>query len=412
MARILFSWELGGGFGHLARFGALVRAVTHWGHEAIVVAKDLARTDSYFGHASVRLLSAPRLLDKRKPRYPTPTSFPQLLWNTGLGSVGDLKSLVRAWRNLFELIGPDAIVFDHSPYALLAARGLAVRRVVIGSGFFCPPDDCPMPSLRPWLKTDQAALARDEEAALVNMNKVLATIGVPPLDHFASLYADVDDTALTTFRELDHFPHRRNGRYWGAWSILARAVPQWPEGTEPCVFAYLKKFATLPRLLDSIRDLGCRALVYVEKMPGGLAGQYESQRIRFVRGPVDMALAAKQCDAAVLNGTHGTTIAMLLAGKPTLQIPTYLEQTLFARRVTQLGAGAGVSIDQPDRFRTCLTQVLEDESIRRAAERFAERYRTFNATQQATALAKRIIELAEIPSAPEAEVNEPPRDAD
>lgn len=395
MASLLFAWELGAGFGHLARFGPLAKATARRGHAVSVVVKDLARAASYFGGTNVRFLPVPRVEAKRKPKYPEPTSFPQLLWNAGFGDARDATARVVAWRNLIELTHPDAIIFDHSPLALLAGRGLACSRVVIGSGFFCPPDDFPMPSLRPWMRVDTAELARNENEVLGNANRVLTTIGAPPLDHFASLYADVDDTALTTFREFDHFPHRRNGRYWGAWSASGRVKPSWPEGNEPRVFAYLKKFATLPKLLDAIASLPCRALVYIENAPRDLLSRYASPRIRFLPGPVDMALAAKQCDAAILNGTHGTTIAMLLAGKPTLQIPLYLEQTLFARRVTQLGAGVGALVDQADRFRSGLVQVLEDENIRRAAARFAKRYRNFNPTRQAMALARHIVELAQ-----------------
>ena len=40
-------------------------------------------------------------------------------------------------------------------------------------------------------------------------------------------------------------------------------------------------------------------------------------------------LSPEQCDVAVLNGGHGVTSQMLLAGKPVLEIPLAMEQRLL-----------------------------------------------------------------------------------
>jgi len=52
---------------------------------------------------------------------------------------------------------------------------------------------------------------------------------------------------------------------------------------------------------------------------------------------------AASCDAAVLHSGQGATAAVLLAGKPILQIPLVLEQRLTAEATVRLGAGEVVN---------------------------------------------------------------------
>ena len=48
---------------------------------------------------------------------------------------------------------------------------------------------------------------------------------------------------------------------------------------------------------------------------------------------------ATSADEAVLNGTHGSTVLTLLAGKPILQLPLVLEQDRTRRATVRLGRG-------------------------------------------------------------------------
>jgi UDP:flavonoid glycosyltransferase YjiC (YdhE family) len=72
---------------------------------------------------------------------------------------------------------------------------------------------------------------------------------------------------------------------------------------------------------------------------------------------------------------NGTTSEMLLAGKPGLLLPADLEKGLVARRAQQQGA----AIVDPGKDEAVLGQQLErlveDLSLRSAAEAFAARYR-------------------------------------
>ncbi len=71
-------------------------------------------------------------------------------------------------------------------------------------------------------------------------------------------------------------------------------------------------------------------MVYAPELAGQLQQQYASPTVRFADQPVNMARAGQGCDLAILNGTHGATAQILLAGKPSLHFPLFLEQGMLA----------------------------------------------------------------------------------
>jgi UDP:flavonoid glycosyltransferase YjiC (YdhE family) len=88
---------------------------------------------------------------------------------------------------------------------------------------------------------------------------------------------------------------------------------------------------------------------------------------------LDTSLVAEQCDLAILNAGHGTTAAMLMAGKPVLQLPIHLEQTLNAAATVRLGAGLSAAINRPEEIAVKLMALLCSDIHTEAARRFAER---------------------------------------
>jgi hypothetical protein len=210
---------------------------------------------------------------------------------------------------------------SHAPTALLAARGYPAKRAVIGVGFSCPPDEYPLPDLRPWLPDESEQLRGDEDRVLTNANRVLDRFGVTPLDRIAQLYGEVDENFLTTWPEFDPYPNRKSARYWGPTFLGGGKSPEWPSGAGRRVYAYLKAFRGLPKLLDMLAKLGCPTIVYGDGVDGGLRTWRGSPTVRIKKEPLDMHEVARQCDLAILNGTHASTAAMLLAGKPTLHFP-------------------------------------------------------------------------------------------
>ena len=106
-----------------------------------------------------------------------------------------------------------------------------------------------------------------------------------------------------------------------------------------------------------------------------------SPTLRFADQPINMAKATAECDLAILNGTHGATAQILLAGKPSLHFPLFLEQGLLADNVARLGAGLVAAPDRED-FHTRLNQLLRSPSYAVAARQFAQRYACLDPVEQ------------------------------
>lgn len=390
MARILFTWELGGGMGHVAPYLPLAQGLRDKGHEVAFVLRDLQFAETTLGKYDLPYYQAPVVLQTVRNRIPTPHIFPQILHNVGYGNVELLTGLVKAWRELFDTYCPDLILYDHSPTALLASRDMECKKAVIGPGFFIPPDIKSLPLLREVPKPDGARLASDDARILANINQVLDRLGSQKIDRVSQLY-DIDNKLLMTFREMDTYHKVRPQQglnYWGIGRSGLGSEAVWPEGKDKRIFAYLKPFKTLPALLQHLQKLNTPVIIYAPELSDEIKQKFASQSLCFSSLPVNLDQVASSCDIAITNGNHTTTATFLLAGKPQLLLPLTLEQAISAHNVEQIGAGLKSALLQPEDMTTKLQVLLDNPRCRLAAEAFAKQYADFDAD----AMEKKLIE--------------------
>jgi UDP:flavonoid glycosyltransferase YjiC (YdhE family) len=115
--------------------------------------------------------------------------------------------------------------------------------------------------------------------------------------------------------------------------------------------------------------------------------------LRFVPRPVNLDEAGGSCDLAILNATHGTTAAILLAGKPSLQIPLFLEQQLTADNVVRMGTGLIAESNQPNRVVEQLDRLLANDQYGQRAQEFRRHYDGYDRLAQIEEMVKRIERL-------------------
>jgi len=391
MATVLLTWELGGGMGHLARLRPIALALKRLDHRVVGAFRELGNATTVFADAPIQYVQAPSKRREGGRAGRSPETFAQLLEQSAFGDERELRALVSAWRTLFDLVQPDLLISDHSPTALLAARGCSFKRAVVGTGFICPPPGPPLPVFRAGTTPEQ--LAAHEQKLLNLVNDVLKDLHAPRLAFLGQLYADVDELALTTFAELDQFGPRGDAHYWGAWpaGVGETGAIDWPPGEGPRLYGYLKPFKALDALLERLSSLRLPTVIVVDGIDVETQERFASQTMRFLQRPIEAARAATWCDFAILNATHGMLSAMLLAGKPTLNVPIQLEQRLSAMKVVDLRAGVAASATEPEQVVKALDYLLENrERLATAAGQFATRYRDFNPVAQVQKLTERL----------------------
>ncbi len=398
MARtILFAWELGGGLGHLAPIAPVLGRLHEAGIRIVLAARDLSRARAIVGTRGIEFVQAPVKIAKSGPRVDPLRSYSHILYNSGFADFDEFAAMAEAWRHLFEYVRPDLVLCDHAPLALLVARAKGIPRAAIGTGFCCPPDAYPMPDFRPWLAEAEERLRRDEDKVTANVNRFLEEWSCEPIERLGQLFGEADECLLTTYAELDHYPQREGGNYWGPLDVAAGSDPVWPESEGKKAFAYLKQTVELPRILFALETQEVCSLVYVDRLPFRLRVRYESDRLRFAPAPVNLDAVGRQCDLAILSGGHGSTASLLLSGRPILQLPTNLEQALTGLAVQRMQAGLCVNPERPAEMPKKLQAMLESDEYAAGAATFAEKYCGFDRQEQLNRLVQRLCDLTGSP---------------
>jgi UDP:flavonoid glycosyltransferase YjiC (YdhE family) len=394
VARILFTWELGGGMGHVAPYLSLANGLREKGHEVAFILRDLRLAETSLGQYDFPYFQAPVILRKAENEIPTPYTFAQILHNVGYGNIQLLTGLAKGWRQIFETYRPDLIIYDHSPTALLASRDMACKKVITGNGFFIPPDITPLPLLRTNPVPDMAAVVADEARILANINQVLHRFGAKPVDRITQLY-HADDKILMSFRELDHYQARQQEDvvYWGTSPSGLGSVPIWPVSQGKRIYAYLKPFKALEPLLHYLQQLQASVIIYAPDLNEAIKQRYSSPTLYFSRSPLDLEQVASSCDIAITHSTHATVATFLLAGKPLLLLPIYLEQAILAYNIERMGAGLKAAPYRPQEIIIKLQLLLDDPRFTHAAGYFAKQYADFDAGNMGQRLINRIDSL-------------------
>ena len=370
MATLLVCWELGAGRGHLTPHLNLAKVLRERGHEVVFAVRHLQHAEALLGTEGFRYIQAPTWI--APPGYAARPilTYPQVLLNVGFADPDQLVARTRAWQVLFEWITPDALLVDHAPTALLAARTVNLPVAVTGEGFSVPPQCAPMPAM---LGALDEVLRDDEANALEQANAALGRLGQAPMNQLADLF-DADLTALRTFSELDPYPERGQALYLPANHLVKGREVVWPEGRGPRVFAYLHPGPMLTPILTVLARRKVPALVCTAPLPKEALAQFTSETLEISTTPYDMTAIGKTCDLAFVNAGHATLVNLLLTGLPLVMAPQQLEQQLTARRVAQLGAGIVVTEAKQTAVDLAFEAVTQNPGVRAAAETFAQRH--------------------------------------
>ncbi len=376
MSRILFAWELGGGFGHLGPFRPVAEMLLARGHELTVAAREVQNAAMVFDAMPLRIVQAPLCIKTYGGLEEPPLNFAEILMRYGYLDVPQLQALLRAWRGLLDMAQPDIVIADHAPTAMLATRGRAIGRVVIGTAFAVPLPVDPTPNMRSWVNVPAQRLANSDAMVLGNINASLPA-DVPPLGAVHEIFAGVS-SLFTGVPELDPYGPRDPAGYLGLYSGRIGSVPpRWPDGEGPRIFVYLNgDYRHLEAAFAALVVSQARCLVYLRGTAPAAIQKYQSPRVTFSSGLLDLAAAVTESDFCMCHGNVGTVMGILRGGKPMLLLPAQLEHFLLASTLEKMGI-AGVihpEAPQPD-IAGALGRVMREASLSAAARAFALRHR-------------------------------------
>lgn len=393
MAKVLLAWELGTGFGHLVGLRALARELRAQGHQCVFAARMLGNAHEFLEPELGPVFQAPvRLGGSRRP-VKTQVSFASLLHNTGFDDPVETAGRIDGWRNLIRATGATFVFAEHSPLALLAAKTLGVPAAYVGSGFTVPPVMTPFPSFRPRMAVPETVLAHNDSEVLKELNGALARLKLVPLSALQDIFRGARP-GLLSYAELDHYEVRRAEPFLGMPDYSHGAAPTWPEGQGPKIFAYLRPNPGLMSMMDALHKSKARVLVRLSGVPAESIKRYLRPGLKADNTPVNFRLAAESADAFINYGAHSTVCEFLLAGKPGVLMPDLHERVLTTRRAAQLGACVPVRGKEVQAFLGAVDRVLADDTMRKAAQKFAATYASLNRNEILPRLVKEAMRAA------------------
>jgi len=331
LSRVLLAWELGGNLGHIVALLGLARGLRERGHHVLFAMRDLSNA-ALLAREGFSFLPAPSPSHRRKPKlYP---SYAAMLEGELFPTADATLVAALAWRSIIRASGAQLVVADHAPVAMLAARALKLPTAAFGVPFSIPVAGKDLPVF-----ADKHDSQAEEQRLLKRLNTVLTALGAAALEKASELYK-ADATMVRSLPEVDCFGPRSDDAYaMMPAGDAGDAIPEWPKADGPRALVYLKAGPDVKPVLQALASSGMSTIAYI----GGLARRdtpLKRPGMLVSNTLFKSSALTPQADLVVCNGNAGTVTGALLAGKPVLMLPQYMEQALTARRVVDAGAGA------------------------------------------------------------------------
>lgn len=383
---------MGENFGHLARDLPVAKQLRIDGHEVIFAVKDVHVARAILGPENFRFVQSPRLSGGATNTQPA--TYAEVLLSHGYFSGPILSTLVKAWIEIFRETGPNVVIANHAPTAVLAARCCSLPTVATCIGFELPPENTNPASFRPHDTVPANRLIRSEASALGNINQVLESGGLAAIEHTSKIFSQAS-VIMTTFAELDHYGPRHDLQYVGLTSELRSSISSWMPSNGKKVFCYLRTtFNDLQTVLSALATSNCDALCVVPDATEAILAEYAGSKIRVQREPVNLKDAIRKADLVITYGT-GTMHEALVTGRPILICAQNAEQFMVGVRVVSFGAGLILPVGAAVKSTSdIINLMIADEVYARSAKLFSRQHRHFRPERAISEVVRRVELLA------------------
>ena len=336
MKTILFAAELGAGMGHaiplLRIAGALRAALRAQGKpdfRAVFVLHDphLIRSQILPGDLA---LSAPRPVAQGEIRAHT-ASYAEILVLAGFARKADLEAGLATWDDIFALTGPSVLVADHSPLAVLAARG-RIPTLVTGNAFNAPPVN---------LKQYPALLAHADappiqQSMLAIVNDVVRQRGGAEIAHLPFVMAG-DARAVFMLPAFDPYGPLRDTPLFGTYETGLVASPP---PSAPSVFLYGHTHLPLaPKLIQAVVQTGLPVTAFMSGNESETTNFLKRQGITLLTSAPALTDILPRVSVVVSHAGAGLSQAAYASGRAQVIVPIHSESQMIARQLEKSGTG-------------------------------------------------------------------------
>ena len=386
MLGALLAWEGGSGRGHVVTLRTVAEALRDRFTFDAALCK-LEFKDELAGLCEpVQGPWLPYSGEYRKSRgNPIVSTWGELLGDVGFRSPEILREGIGWWQGVMRECEISLVIADNAPFALLAARGLGIPCVAIGTGYLVP---APEMESFPILLPRHATRIHDEAEILETINSVIPEFGVPKLDRLPAVYASTDQLVFT-LPMLDPYAQ------WRMQPLLPPILGGDPElasdGEE--IFIYFSTWEKSdPGLMEAIGSLGGRARIFMPGMDEAMGQDFARRGVLVEQSPVPAHLIARRSRLMVNAAQHGTLCLGLASGLPQVSVPQDVEKEYNAGAVESRGVLRQVDKDDrgADRFRQIVLDAYEDAAMARRARDLADELRPHFQANQRKLIRRRI----------------------
>jgi hypothetical protein len=338
---VLFTWELGGGMGHINRLLPISAALNKLGHRVIFALRHPPKSDVISWQIPGALVVQAPLwrsdpAKQQAVKKVAACHYADILFRSGYETPEGLDRLVQAWQRLFDAAKPDLIVCDHSPTPVLVAAD-RIPVIHIGSGFATPPAAQPLLQLNP--KFSAGAKEREVQV-LRSMERARTNLGLPVPKQVSDLFVAAENFTCC-LPELDPYRSVRSKPPVGP---VERLPAPHPLPKEPFVFGYLRgSDLRLPSLLASLVRHKIPCDIYIREAPKEVDAITTGTSVKLYPSPQKLPEALHGASAILHHGGLSTTEAALAVGRPQFLLSTQLEQALTANAVESMRCGVDLS---------------------------------------------------------------------
>ncbi len=357
MARILFAWELGGGFGHAGPLRALADRLAAEGHDPVFALRDVVTPAPLFRDRRYRVLQGPYWPKPFALRGRTHAinSHADALALSGYGRADELAAMVDAWDDLLAIVKPDLAIVDNAPTLALALFE-RIPTIFTGYGFTLPP-----------AHGRSFPVLRDETPPLIAEMLLLRNVETVQKRRKACAPETLTEIfrgrfrALTSLKELDPYRIRQDPELGPLEAMPAPSMPPY----QPSLFAYVGgDYRGLDSLVQALSLLKLPVQAFLRDDAAAHAPFLASRGVRIHGNAPSLAEIVPQVGWVLSTGGHTTTHAALMGGRPQILLPIHLETRMTTDRLVELGVGKLLEMrGQPHDTAAAVAEIVADPAL-------------------------------------------------